>query len=129
MGILSLKDYNHTINDFKFDYIKTRVCAFDGCRRTLTSVSMTKHKILNNRRYCSFTCLKKQYSSLNYDGSVHLVHQYFGPEHPVSIQITKMRKELAEFRRDTDYLDRIGRGFEHEDENFKKLLKRSEKCL
>jgi hypothetical protein len=102
VGALSFKDYNDSINDFKFDYVKTRVCAFDGCRKALSSVSMVKHRVLNNKRYCSLICLKKQYRSLSYEGATHLVHQAFGPEHPVTKQIKKMKEELSSLKKEID---------------------------
>lgn len=120
---------NGTSKDFKFDNYTARMCAFDGCRIALSYVNSNKHQVLKDRRYCSLKCLQKQYFSLSYNGAIHLIHQSFGPDHPVVKQIQLMRKELAELRKDTDYLDKMARGYEHQDKNFIKLIKGSEKCL
>jgi len=127
MGSLMLA--NRTSHDFKFDSIKRRTCAFDGCRVDLQYTNPNKFQVLNDRRYCSLDCLKKQYRSLGIDGAVHLVHQVFGPEHPVTAQIQKMRFELKVLREHADLEDRKYMGKIKAMENHFKLCKASEKCL
>lgn len=106
----------------------SKACAYDGCRNALEYFKNTV-KEFNGRKYCSHLCLKDQFKGLREEGAIHFVHQSFGPDHPVTEQIQKMRSQLAEFRKDTDYLERICRGFEYEDRNFKKLCHDSGKCL
>jgi hypothetical protein len=120
---------NSTSKDMRFDYPFRNICSYDGCRIDMRYTNPRKSQVLNNNRYCSKACLDKQYQGLGIDGAVHLIHQTFGPTHPVTKQIQKMRVELADLRKDTDYLDKVGRGHEHEDKNFKKLCHMTEKCL
>jgi hypothetical protein len=84
----------------------TRCCANPQCCIAMPYVDPKKIKEANGRVYCSLKCLRDQYATLSYDGAIHLVHQKFGPDHPVTKQIQKMRKELADFRKKVDLDDR-----------------------
>ena len=119
----------HTSHDFKFDSFKNRICAFDGCRIVLNYTNPEKHQVLNDRRYCSLDCLKKQYSSLSFEGAIHLVHQVFGPEHPVTKVIQKMRHQHKINNKFIDAENRRIIGKNYEDANFKRLCHMTEKCL
>ena len=120
---------NHTSSDFQFDNYNARMCANDGCRVALQYTNPKKHQVLNDRRYCSLGCLKKQYKSLSYDGAIHLVHQVFGPEHPVTEQIKRLRQNHKELNKILDGEDRAYIGAIYMAQNFEKLLKDSSKCL
>lgn len=93
-----MKSLNYTTRDFQFDNSWRKLCAFDGCRIVLLTSQSHKHQVLNNRRYCSLKCLKRQYRGLAHSGAVHLVHQTFGPDHPVTKQIQEMYSELVNVR-------------------------------
>ena len=118
----------------KFAYYKTKRCTVSSCQKVIQNNELDYLRVIQNRFgkdkfYCSHECLRNGYSSLGYDGAIHKVHQTFGPNHPVTIQIKQMRAELANFRKDTDYHDRVGRGYNYEEKNHLKLCHDSEKCL
>lgn len=105
-----------------------RACAYDGCKNALEYFKNTL-KFMNGRFYCSHECLDKQYSNLGYKGALHFVHQQFGPNHPVTKQIQKMKIELSSFKKDTDYEDRACVGWIKAAENEARNARLSEKCL
>lgn len=120
---------NRTSHDCKFDSFKSRICAFDGCRVNMNYTNPEKHQVLNDRRYCSFECLEKQYSSLSFDGAIHIIHQTFGPMHPVTKQIKKLRYQHKNNNKFIDAENRKTIGKHWEDKNFARLCHMSEKCL
>lgn len=127
MGSSKLRNY--TSHDVKFDSYKARYCAFDGCRIALAYTNPEKHQVLNDRRYCSFKCLKKQYNGLSFKGAIHIIHQIFGPDHPVTKIIQELRRQHKNDKKFIDAENRRIDGQHWETKNFNKLIKDSEKCL
>lgn len=107
-----------------------------NCRVVLRSISSPMGfyeriscKVLGKQRYCSDKCLKEHTASMSYDGAIHHVHQKFGPNHPVTLQIQQMRREIKGFRKLLDIEGKRKRGEIHEDKNFQRLCHMTEKCL
>lgn len=123
------KSLSHTSHDVKFDSQKRRCCAFDGCRIALAYTDPEKHQVLNDRRYCSLKCLKKQYNSLGFKGAIHIIHQTFGPDHPVTKVIQELRDQHKKYNKEIDAENKVLIGALWENENFEKLNKKSDKCL
>jgi hypothetical protein len=79
--------------------------------------------------YCSQKCLQANKASLSYRGTVHAIHQEFGPNHPVTKQVQMMRREIKCYRKLLDIEGKRKRGEIHEEINFKRLCHLTEKCL
>ena len=120
---------NHTSKDVKFDHPFRNVCHYDGCRIDMRYTNPNKAQVLNDNRYCSIDCLKKQYSSLGFSGALHIIHQTFGPEHPVTKTIQRLRDHHRILHKVLDPQLRVKRGQKWEDKNFRKLCHMTEKCL
>jgi hypothetical protein len=95
------------------------------CKQCSISLKKLHAKEYKDWFYCSHKCIEASLQALGFDGAVHAVHQYFGPQHPVTKQIQKMRKELKSLRKTAD-LDN------HEaiqEKYWLKNLRKAEKCL
>lgn len=83
----------------KFDDPGVRHCNYSGCLKCFKYIERSRIQELNGRWYCDLNCITKQYQNLKYEGATHLVHQTFGPKHPVTEQVRRMQKEIKNLRK------------------------------